>query len=713
MNFHDSIQQHKCIISSSMDYQKQVEDIKLKTQVTVCDGKVQKCEGFKKRGKCLKKINFQIQCTEEGELQYVYQGEILQRIKFNDQLTKPQTITNLEEIFHLLWVGVQEKNQQKAGQWIAMWKGENLFGCGGQYSSDGKKQGIWKEMIKDFYENSKAFEIGEYVNGQRKGYWKYVYENIEIGGGEYNQQGERNGKWIELGDGFWRDLQVIYIGEYKNGKKIGKWDILMQILQKNLNISGGGLYHERSFNKIGKWIELSDGFNYESQVTYNGEYNTGKKVGRWDILFSRHDWKQHFEKIGGGSYDEGGQIKIGKWIELGDGLKYDSQITHHGEYKNDKKVGRWDIFFRHDWKNQFEKIGGGQYDQESSLKTGNWIEISDGFSQYSQVIYTGEYQNGKKVSKWDILFRDIYSYSKYQEIGGGEYDEGGQMKIGRWIELSDGFRDVSQVTIVGEYQNGEKAGRWDIKFEGRQFGGGSFHDSIKTGKWIELIDEFTCYSFVTYQGQYHNGQKVGQWEIYYMKSDGSVCQQIGGGQYDQESSLKIGKWIEQSDGFSEYSQVIYNGEYINGRKIGKWEIDYRDNSDQSFIQIGGGQYDEASSTKIGRWIELNDGFTYYSQVIYNGEYINSKKVGQWDAFFRNIQSNSIFEKIGGGLYDEDGINKIGRWIELSDGFRDDQQVKYVGDYKNGKKIGMWTKMERNWQKIEDGFRKVKQERYDK
>lgn len=37
--------------------------------------------------------------------------------------------------------------------------------------------------------------------------------------------------------------------------------------------------------KIGKWFELSDGFMDTSQVIYNGVYKNGEKVGRWDILW--------------------------------------------------------------------------------------------------------------------------------------------------------------------------------------------------------------------------------------------------------------------------------------------------------------------------------------------------------------------------------------------------------------------------------------------
>ncbi|CAD8086050.1 unnamed protein product [Paramecium primaurelia] len=141
---------------------------------------------------------------------------------------------------------------------------------------------------------SQIYEIGEYFNNKRQGYWKYYYENQEIGGGQYNQQGERNGKWIEASDGFGQFSQIVYIGEYKNGKKISIWDILYRIYGKeHFKSIGFGSYDEGgNGNKIGKWIESSDEFKWGQEVTYHGLYKNGKKVGRWDILAVDHTMKE-------------------------------------------------------------------------------------------------------------------------------------------------------------------------------------------------------------------------------------------------------------------------------------------------------------------------------------------------------------------------------------------------------------------------------------
>ncbi|CAD8207736.1 unnamed protein product [Paramecium octaurelia] len=115
------------------------------------------------------------------------------------------------------------------------------------------------------------------------------------------------------------------------------------------------------------------------------------------------------------------------------------------------------------------------------------------------------------------------------------------------------------------------------------FSGGGLYDnngSFKNGKWIELSDSFYCYSQVTYQGEYKNCKKVGIWVI--LGKIQGVNQEKGGGEYDDQldcvNSLRNGLWIELSDEFDELSQIIYKGEYKHGKKIGVWdEINFKKN----------------------------------------------------------------------------------------------------------------------------------------
>ncbi|CAD8215239.1 unnamed protein product [Paramecium octaurelia] len=163
-------------------------------------------------------------------------------------------------------------------------------------------------------------------------------------------------------------------------------------------------------------------------------------------------------------------------------------MTNCGEYKNDKKVAIWNIEYE-GYLIQVIKINGnsgGEFYYEG-IKNGNQIELDDGFYICKQLIYSGEYNNGKKVGNWCNKYNG-------QLLGGSYYEVG---KVGEWIELDDGFSTQKQVTYRGEQQNSKKVGRWNI--QGNMIGirniesynvVGSYDEGIKVGKCNELDDKF-------------------------------------------------------------------------------------------------------------------------------------------------------------------------------------------------------------------------------
>ncbi|CAD8118613.1 unnamed protein product [Paramecium primaurelia] len=594
----------------------------------------------------LVKAKILITISKDNEINYSQDGVILRNEQSQGASQDFDLLVNREQILNLYWQGKYDQNQLKIGKWTAAWNGQYLYLIGGYYQN-GLKQGLWGELFLNYRSQAQVYEIGEYVQDRKFGKWIYIYDNEKIIGGSYNEQGLKNGQWNELNHGFMNESQVIYNGEYKNGNKIGMWNILyrwnmnqpfkiMQNYYKKVNFSGGGQYDYIDSIKIGIWIELCDNLFNRSLVVQHGQYKFGQKIGRWDIFYVG-------DKIGGGLYDEVNYgFKIGRWIELRilkshivvniktikklvDGIFYLRGIIYTQNMKNCNNY------------NAINFSGGGQYDEKSSVKFGSWIELSDGFGRNSKIIYTGEYKNDQKVGRWDIQYKEA-DKEQLLLIGGGQYDKmGNGSKIGRWIEISDGFSDDSKLTYKGDYKNGQKVGIWE-----------SFWN------WV--------------------GNK-----------------KIAGGSYDEKDSIKVGRWIELRDGFGLYEQVIYNGEYKNGKKVGRWDILYRQKGMEQFQQIGWQQYDEGGdSIKIGRQIELWDKFNDHSQVYYIGKYKYGRKVGRWDIY---LKSDWKVQQIGGGSYDEKGEGiKIGMWSELHEGFRNSNQRLQNGEYKNGKKVGTWTQI---------------------
>ncbi|CAD8209772.1 unnamed protein product [Paramecium pentaurelia] len=593
------------------------------------------------------KTKFLVASTKTKELLYLKDGQILRIEQIKDSSNSLEVLNNLDQIKNLEWVGKYGKDSKKVGIWTAFWNGERLQGVGGFYSKDGLKQGIWKELRNNYSNYAPVYEIGEYINNQKRGIWKYILKNRVIGGGNYNDKGKRNGKWIELSNYFYRyqlqkltiisKCQVSYVGEYKDGRKVVEEDFMLKHKKRMVSQKKeSGLKNQRDMTSI--YIGLKTYFR-PSHISFLGEYKNGIKIGIWDI---EHQYICN-RKLGGGIYESQlnvdgllTSIKVGKWIDLCDCFHYNRFITYEGEYKNGIKIGSWDI------KWEQTKIGGGFYDDnnqddimEDSVKIGMWIEHSDTFNNSSQITHVGEYQNGKKHGKWDIYFRD---YSN----AGGQYEvkqkEGVfySSKIGFWTEISELFENGRQIYYSGEYENGLKVGRWNTYFASifwqhvQLIGGGyysidekqDFLASMKTGKWIEFETEF--FSDITSTGEYNYGRKVGRWDIWTKEDDENI--RIGGGSYS-EAGVKIGKWVDLYAKPSNVKLITYNGEYKNGKKVGRWDIEFRQDKDKPFSQIGGGSYNEkGDGIKIGQWIELKG---KSKDETCNGEYQNGKKVGKW------------------------------------------------------------------------------------
>ncbi|CAD8129056.1 unnamed protein product [Paramecium sonneborni] len=235
----------------------------------------------------IEKIKIQIKFTSDQKIIYLQNRAILRVTESHDVKGKPELFNNMDQIHNLLWEGYCCQNKKKEGKWIAFWSKKLLKNVGGYYKA-GLKYGLWKDLFLNYQDQAQIFEFGEYSHGQRIGRWNYIKKDKKIGGGNYNKNGQKQGKWIELDEGFYKRKQVAYKGEYNmNGMKVGNWDIMYKNdFWKGYQQIGGGSYDlEGNQKKIGKWTELDEGFDSQKQFTYNGEYNkNGMKVGKWDII---------------------------------------------------------------------------------------------------------------------------------------------------------------------------------------------------------------------------------------------------------------------------------------------------------------------------------------------------------------------------------------------------------------------------------------------
>ncbi|CAD8213686.1 unnamed protein product [Paramecium pentaurelia] len=211
----------------------------------------------------------------------------------------------------------------------------------------------------------------------------------------------------------------------------------------------GFKYNNNDFSDQYETSQIMTNIEQINYLTWQGERSHSfQKIGRWAA-----DWNWNYEGVGG-VYSDYGQ-KQSQWKEM---------TSNFGEIKTWNYVQgnnrlQNSFFENQRWRSLQRKQG----------KNIKWIELSDSFSYSSQITYNGEYQDGKKFGVQTTMYRG-YVYDEFIQKGGAQFDE--NQKNGEWIELSNYFSDLTQVIYQGHYLLGKKSGQWDTMprlAEGQKF----------------------------------------------------------------------------------------------------------------------------------------------------------------------------------------------------------------------------------------------------
>ncbi|CAD8102376.1 unnamed protein product [Paramecium sonneborni] len=122
------------------------------------------------------KIKIQIVFTKDYKIIYKLNEKILREEVVQDIFKYPEIMTSMEQILHLKWHGQWGLDNKKYGRWRVSWQSNVLKEVGGYYM-DGLKQGLWKELHKNYYTDAQLFEIGEDYNDLKRSKWNYIYKN--------------------------------------------------------------------------------------------------------------------------------------------------------------------------------------------------------------------------------------------------------------------------------------------------------------------------------------------------------------------------------------------------------------------------------------------------------------------------------------------------------------------------------------------------------
>ena len=233
----------------------------------------------------------------------------------------------------------------------------------------------------------------------------------------------------------------------------------------------------------------------------------------------------------------------------------------------------------------------------------------------NELIFEGEYLNGKRSGKGKEYFNTGFSYDLIFE---GEYSNGEKNGKGK------DYYDFGQLKFIGEYLNGKE---WNGK--GYDINGNYLYE-LKDGKGF--IKQYYRNGFLKYEGDYLNGK-------------GKEYSQFGYINLIYEGEYLNGE--RHGKGKEYYSdKLIFEGEYKNGKRWNGKEYDQKNNKiyeikeGKGFIKdyfIGcllkfEGEYLNQEKNGKGKEYEI---IGVVNNLIFEGEYLNGKRNGKGKEYYNN------------------------------------------------------------------------------
>ena len=232
------------------------------------------------------------------------------------------------------------------------------------------KQGLGLELFK----TTNAFFFGQFINGKRSGYGKYIINNQNH---NYKYEGEIDGPYAS-GYGCFLNNEILmkYEGEWKNSLKDG---IGIESYKKN--------YYQGEFVN-GKRNGLGE-YYWEKDIFYSGEWKDNLMNGEGIYYFSKDAWYE-------------GSFKNNKMEGFGI-LNVKNSKIYAGFYKDDFKDGFGIKIWDNDkkayvgfWKNNKQE-GFGKFFKKDKIK----------YAIYKDGIIVNEINDNENINK---IYSDINKY---------------------------------------------------------------------------------------------------------------------------------------------------------------------------------------------------------------------------------------------------------------------------------------------------------------
>ncbi len=372
---------------------------------------------------------------------------------------------SLEKILESLNVYYYQKEKDLNIQsWNKMYKYAKIY-----YEHYGNLEVLQKFKTNDgyTYDEEGSVNLGQWINRQR---------NI------LKPDDERYKKLLEIGMRFEKLDELNWNRMYEYAKIYYEHHGNLEVLQK-FKTNDGYTYDEEGRVNLGQWI-----LNQRRKLTPEDEkYKKLLEIGmcfknidelKWDrmyeyakIYYEHHgnlEVLQKFKTNDGYTYDEEGNINLGRWIHT----QRKSLSSEDERYKKLLKIGMnfykkirstltWEemyeyakIYYEHYGNLQipqkFKTNDGYTYDEEGNINLGRWIHtqrksLNSEDERYKKLLKIG--MNFYKKIRSTLTWEEMYEYAKtyYEHHGnleisinfktnnGYTYDEEGSVNLGQWI----------------------------------------------------------------------------------------------------------------------------------------------------------------------------------------------------------------------------------------------------------------------------------------
>ena len=606
-------------------------------------------------------------CSNEFNEKIKIFAQLLDQYKFNNneqdvmnffELTK-QSIMNDNIVNEYVEFSNTEimiyKGEVKKGTNIKNGRGKEFYPNGelkyeGEYKND-KREGLGTE----FTEEGEPIFKGEYKEGKQWTGTKKVFDEFEDENEKINKYVKlnvqiQNGKMCGKCKEFDIEGNMIYEGEYSDDQRNGAGK---EYTNKNVDFEG-------EFKEGKRWNGIANEYNINGKVVYDCTYQNGK-------IFNGKEYKY---------FDD--EEKLRMEAEYKDGLLWNAKgFNKKGVFSNiDFEISNGEGTMKDYHSDDILKC---EYNYKNGRKNGKAISYYN--SKEKKKEFEGEYLNDLKNGKWETF------YENGNKEFVGKYNNG--IKHG----LCKEFDENGKLIFDGEYNKGIK---WNGKerlmkdyddkrvFIERKYNNGKADcvEYYEHNKFSPNIFELKGLDFIQKLIKEGHDKKDLSEEINY---ETYITNLLFVGEYIDDNSVKDkrnrnGKGYEYHD-----NKFVFEGEYQNGEIVnGKGKLfDYKGNMIFNGEYINGKRnglvYEYYDNAETKTKYDTNISQERISLLKYEGKYIGDEKngVGKEYQYDENTQAITIFE----GIYKDgkkwEGVGK--EFYQIPD------KLLFDGEYREGKR----------------------------